>query len=113
MEWVRRNALIESTMFGWEDHGILTFSLGLDYGGTHQAAGCLSLSGGKPTSYAYRGLELLADILRVVGVDEWEKLKGQPVVALFDNDGWNEPVRGLDNFLSTRQVIWADYLTGW
>lgn len=109
---MRKNALIDSTMLGFEDHGIFTFSLGLDYGGTHQGAGLLCLSGGDPTTYMESGIELLAATLKVVGVEQWEKLKGRSVVALFDTDEWSAPVRGLENFLGTSRVVWADFAGG-
>lgn len=108
-EYVRKNAVIDDTMLGWEDHGIFTFLLGLNYGGSHQGAGGLCLSGGRPTKYMARGLELVADILKTVGVEQWEKLKGRSVVALIGDDGWNSPVLGLASFIGDRQVIFAEY----
>jgi hypothetical protein len=111
-DWHRKNAKITRTMFGWEDHGILTFVLTLDYGGSGQGAGMICLSGGKPTTYMERGLELLADLMGAVGVERWEDLPGKSVVALFNRDEWSSPVRGIENFLGDKRVVWTDYADG-
>lgn len=98
-----RNARIKSTMLGFEDHGLLTFWLTLDYGGNiEQGFGGLNLS------YKGANLSLLGSLLRTVGVDSWEKLPGQivqariaggRVVALGHalNGTWFDPARLLDS----------------
>lgn len=83
-----KNAKIESTMLGVEDHGIMSFMLMLDYGGgSIQGAGGYALDtplkdnngkfikrvGGAP------GMTLIMRILEVVGVDKWEDLKGEHI----------------------------------
>lgn len=95
-------AKIEGTMFGWEDHGILTAMLTLDYlAGSFQDAGgyCLDESTGAP-DYERRGtaygLDHVMQIMRVVGVREWEKVKGQRVYAL-KAGGFGTFVDGLAN----------------
>lgn len=95
-------AKIEGTMFGWEDHGILTAMLTLGYvAGSFQGAGgyCLDESTGAP-DYARRGtaygLDHVMQIMRVVGVNQWEKVKGQRVYAL-KAGGFGTPVDGLAN----------------
>lgn len=98
----KRNARITETLLGYEDHGIFCLNLVLDYGGTCQGLGGLCLEG-------ERGLRLIKDILGVAGVDSWEKLKGIPVVALFDNKGMNFPIVGLANWSETKTIRWADY----
>lgn len=42
-EYELRNAKIRHTMLGIEDHGIFTFVLDLDYGGSGQGAGMYCL----------------------------------------------------------------------
>jgi len=60
-------------MLGYEDHGILTFFITLDYGdGGHQSFGGYSLGKAYTT-------KVIEGILKVVGVDRWEKLKGQHI----------------------------------
>lgn len=64
------NAKIESTMLGFEDRGIMTWFLTLDFGGTGQGFGGYAL-GGATTDFAIKR------ILKVVGVEKWEDLKGK------------------------------------
>lgn len=66
------NAKIESTMLGIEDHGIFTFMIHLDYGGSGQGFGGYAL-GGEYTD------KLIRRVLKVVGVEKWEDLKGKYV----------------------------------
>jgi len=81
-----KNAIITSTMLGIEDHGVFSFSLGLDYGGGGQGAGgyCLDEPIKHKGKFQKRqgtaiGTELIAEILRVVGVMKWEDLKGKHI----------------------------------
>lgn len=63
------NAKITKTMLGYEDHGILTCFLVLDFGGISQSFGGYEL--------AYYGLDMIEKIMKVVGVSEWENLQGK------------------------------------
>lgn len=79
------NARIESTFLGVEDHGIFTFNLMLDYGGSGQGFGSYGLDAweelaGRRVGTAY-GLEMIKAVLQVVGVEKWEDLEGQLVRA--------------------------------
>lgn len=79
-----RNAKITGTMLGYEDHGILTCMVSLDYGGSAQGFGGYGLDtpekkGGKPytrrgTAY---GMEFIRQILETVGAQTWEGLIGK------------------------------------
>jgi hypothetical protein len=79
-----KNALIESTRLGLEDRGIMTFNLGLDYGGEGQGAGGYVLDTpikDKKGKFIKRvggahSMSLIMEILDVVGVANWEDLKG-------------------------------------
>lgn len=70
-----KNAVILSASIGFEDHGILTAYLRLDYGGTHQAFGGYNLQA-KGGNYA--GV-FIARTLRVIGVDSWDQLPGKTI----------------------------------
>ena len=93
MEAVIRNAVIESTHLGWEDHGILTCYLYLDYGGSSQGFGGYALD--EPTTdrsgkFAGRagsatGMRFIERILKTVGAEKWEDLKGKHVRVRQDN----------------------------
>jgi len=80
-----KNAVITHTMLGYEDHGILTAYLYLDYGGSCQGFGGYALDryveGSRQSGRSERigtayGCEFIIRILSVLGVDKWEKIPG-------------------------------------
>lgn len=98
-----KNAQIKSTTLGIEDHGIMTFYLHLDYGGSGQGAGGYSLDEWseieKKRIGAPSGCELIRSILEIIGVEKWEDLPGQYIRVKADygkvyaignmlNDNW-------------------------
>jgi hypothetical protein len=116
------NARIESVELGYEDHGILTAWLHLEFGSSGQGFGGYALDSNRPYKYdnlthARRitdGLEIkshrmpnlscgyfIMRVLEVVGVDSWEKLPGKHVRV--DSD-WNKIYR-IGNIL---QDNWFD-----
>lgn len=74
-EW--RNAVIRRATLGFEDHGLLSSFVDLNYGSSGQGFGGFALGG----DYASRWI---AGVLRVAEVDDWSKLPGRPVRALAD-----------------------------
>jgi len=85
-----KNAKIQSTMLGIEAHGIMTFFLGLDYGGSGQGAGGYMLLSSKPEQDKNAfGIAIIREILRVVGVEKWEELKGKHVRV---KSSWDEVI---------------------
>lgn len=89
---------IKSTMLGWEDHGIFTFFLDLDYGGSQQGAGGygldepIQINGSHYTRQGtVYGLEFIMRVLQAAGVRKWEELPGRTLYAIIE-DGL---VRGL------------------
>jgi hypothetical protein len=90
-----KNAKIQSTFLGIEDHGIFTAMITLDYGESSQGFGNHDLT------YRDYGIKYLRKILEVVGVDCWEELKGKHVRVKSDGhiysighiieDKWFEP----------------------
>ena len=77
------NALITHTMLGVEDHGILTFWLTLDYGGSGQGAGGWVLDEYDKGLGRRVGTTLAADVvlalLKTLRVGKWEDLPGTHV----------------------------------
>ena len=78
-----KNAIIESTSLGNEDHGIMTVWLCFNYEGFGQSFGGYSLDNydekkDKRIGTAY-GCEFIKRILEVVGVEKWEDLKGKHI----------------------------------
>jgi hypothetical protein len=79
-----KNALIESTMLGVEDHGIMTCYLYLDYGDSSgQGFGGASLDTydkKKEKRVGHKiGMDYIMSILDVVGVGRWEDLIGKHI----------------------------------
>lgn len=76
-----KNAIIERTMLGKEDHGIMTAFLYLNFGGAGQGFGGYALDEfnqllNKRVGMAY-GMKFLIRILEVLEVEKWESLPGQ------------------------------------
>lgn len=80
-----RNARISSTHLGLEGHGIFSVMIDLDYDGGGQGFGGYALDRWVPDLKRRRGtawgMEFIARVLRVVGVEKWEDLKGKYVRA--------------------------------
>lgn len=77
---ITKNAQITDTMLGFEGHGVLTCFIYLGYGSSSaQGFGGWSL-GKEYTDKWIRG------ILKTVGVESWEKLKGQHVRVELDSE---------------------------
>lgn len=106
MEDRTKNALIEDTMLGFEDHGIMTCFLHFDYGDAgHQGFGGYGLDEPKKDSEgkhigrfgsAY-GMEFIKQILETVGVEKWEQLKGKYVRVRFSEkpSGWSDKIEAI------------------
>jgi len=79
-----KNAKISNTTLGVENHGILSFFLYLDYGGSAQGFGGYALDGpdenGGRIGSAF-GTGIIREILDVLEVKNWEDLKGTPLRA--------------------------------
>lgn len=96
METEILNAKISKTYLGFEDHGIYTCYLTLDFDGYVQSFGGYFLE-----SYS----DMIQNILKAVGVDSWESLTGKyvrvkkgtkyssPIVSIghIVNDVWYSP----------------------
>jgi hypothetical protein len=93
------NAVIEKTMLGFEDHGLLTAFLFVRFDGcSHQGFGGYGLG---DMSANYCGL-FVKRVLKVVGVTEWGSLVGRNIRVRHDrgmivaighiiDDVWFEP----------------------
>ncbi len=105
-----KNALIEDTMLGYEDHGIMTCFLYLDYGdsGAQGAGGyCLDTPKKEKDGKFSRkgvalGMDLIMRILNIVGVSKWEDLKGKHIRVKASLSG----VQAIGNFLKDD---WLDF----
>lgn len=84
----RKIAKVDETFLGVEDHGHLTFSLKMNFGGTSQCIGMYSIDRYDPEKKSRigtaEGAELIRRILLAFGVKSWEELTGRTVYVLFD-----------------------------
>ena len=73
---------------GFEDHGIFSFNLAFDFGGTGQGTGHYNING--PV-----GGPLIKAILETLGAHEWKDLDGTIVYVLYAEDDWNASIVGV------------------
>jgi hypothetical protein len=104
-----KNALITGTSLGFEDHGIFTFSIHLDYGGSGQTAGGYCLDSydkqlekrvGSPL-----GIDLISEILKVVEVSTWEQLKGKHIRVVASDSN----VISIGNLLKDKWITFEEF----
>lgn len=105
VELRREVARIDNVSLGFEEHGVFTAMLFMNYGNTRQTIGChnlVSIAG------AY-----LSAMLRACGVSLWEELKGRTIYVLFalDDIGGNNPL-GIESLPMDggKQMIFSDFL---
>lgn len=84
-------------MLGFEDHGILTCWLYLDYGGSSQGFGGYCLGG----DY---GTDFLKKILNTVQVEEWEDLIGKYIRVKFNDKttGFGSNIEAIGNIIEDK-----------
>lgn len=108
------NALIESTYFGGEDHGIMTAYLYLKYDMGGQGFGGYGLDmyneKTKEREGTAYGLEFVRRVLETVGVKRWEDLPGKYIrvehtwtkvskIGHIIQNKWFEPEKDLKRFI--------------
>jgi len=91
---------IESVFFGKESHGILSFMIHIDLDkGGGQGFGGFALDDydkeKKRRVGCAAGGDLILQLLNLFNVNELDKIKGRPVYALYEKEGWGETVIGL------------------
>lgn len=85
-----RNVKIASTSLGFEGHGIMTWWVTLEWDGGGVSLGGYALGG-------QSGIDSIEEILKTVGVENWEELKGKYVVL--ESEGWGGRALGIRNIL--------------
>jgi hypothetical protein len=102
-EYHKEIARVESAFLGWEDHGIFTCTLTLNYGGAGQGTPGYGLDfplkdgegkfiGRFGTSF---GCEFIMRMMRACGVNNWCDVKGRTILALKDGDGYGGLIKGI------------------
>ena len=109
-----RNAIITSTELGREDHDILTFCIYIRVGGgTCCGVGCYALDyydNKKQEKVFYaRGMELISEILDVVGVKRWEDLKGKCI--RIKDKGYNSTIDEIGNLLEDKWLNFKEFFS--
>lgn len=99
-----RNAKITSTMFGREDHGILTFMVFVEFGCSGCGIGGYAIDqydrGTEKRVFSAKGLEAISKILEIVGVDKWEDLPNK-YIRIKDN-GWGSTIDEIGNLMEDK-----------
>ena len=103
------NAKISSTMLGIEDHGIMTFSLMMDMGGTGQGFGGYALDGRAGQVGHSKSIQAIRKILETVDVMRWEDLQGKLVRIRKDSE-WNGPIKAIGHIIEDK---WFDIEEFW
>lgn len=89
---------IESTALE-KQHGIMSFSLMFNFGGTSQVFGGYELDDYseelKRRVGTAGGLDLVMGIIKACGVEKWEDIKGKVMYVLYEKEGWNEQIIGI------------------
>jgi hypothetical protein len=80
------NGKIHSTMLGIEDHGIMTFFVNIDFGGSGQGFGGYALDGKAGQVGHSKSIQAIRKILQTVDVTQWEDLKGKYVRVRKDKE---------------------------
>ena len=87
------NAQITDITLGYEEHGILTFGLTLDIANARECVfgmGYALDNYDEQTKKRYchaHSMELIAQIIKVVGVSNWESLKGKYIRVVINDNG--------------------------
>lgn len=100
-----KNAKISYTQLGREDHGIMTFIIGLEFDGCCcQGFGCYALDGydkeTKTRVFHAKSIEAVSKVLDVVGVDYWEDLPGKYI--RFKDMGWGKTIDEIGNLMEDK-----------
>lgn len=102
-----KNARIQSTMLGREDHGVMTFMIYIDACDFSCGVGgfCLDEYSDDIKARIFRAesMEVISEILDVVGVDKWEDLPGKYI--RFEDNGWRSPITKIGNIINDK---WFD-----
>lgn len=93
-------ATIGFTSLGRQDHGVFTFLLDLNFGGSGQGAGNMFL--GDP-EYFGKAVQSVLDFFAC----DWEHIKGRRVFALKENH--DAIVKGLVSEDRTRWMLFSDW----
>jgi hypothetical protein len=117
----RQIATIGATRLGYADHAIFTAFMDLKYEGGGSGQGIVAPCLDTPKrdnndEFVGRvgtaeGMDFIIGVLKAVGVDTWEQLKGAVVWAIRENDSWGAKIIGIQGVSSAKRLepfIFAD-----
>lgn len=108
-----KNAQIERTMLGREDHGIFTFMIFVKCEHWTCGVGGYALdSYDKQLNkrvFSTKSLEAVSKILDVVGVDKWEDLEGK-YIRIKDN-GWGSTIDEIGNLMENKWLNLREFFS--
>ena len=107
-----KNAQIDSTMLGREDHGIMTFIIRIRFDTCVSCGvGLYALDEYDPTTktrvFRAKSMEAISKILETVGVDKWEDLPGTYI--RFEDDGWGSTITKIGNIIDDKWFDLAEF----
>lgn len=107
------NAKISGTFLGYDDHGIFTFTLGLTGDGWGVGFGNRALDDydGRKRERVPQpaALNIIPEILKVVGVDRWEELKGKHVRV--ETNGLGRSVTRIGNLIDNNWLALVEFFS--
>ena len=112
---ITKNGIITNTTLGVEDHSLMSFMLTVDFGGYSQGVGGYRLDEWnkieKRCKGTAMGLDMVIQILDVLGVGSWEKLQGTVIRVQYDDDG-TTPL-GIGHFVKDKWLNFSDFTKSW
>lgn len=110
---------VKSTFLGYEDHGILSFNLDCESdSGYGVGVGGIALDGaptkdGGSRTPSPQGMALISELIRVVGVESWEAIRGKGLLVLFEgSSGWCGRCVGIANPMTGKTLVFSTFLEG-
>ena len=108
-----KNAQITKTSLGKEDHGIMTCWLHLTYGAAGQGFGGYYLGsyGKRPNKKTGYGIEAISRIIDVVGVANWEDLKGKYIRVRFTDkpSGFGHEIDAIGHIIEDKWFSFKEF----
>lgn len=104
------NGKIHSTMLGIEDHGIMTFFVNIDFGGSGQGFGGYALDGAAGKKGHSKSIRCIRKVLTTVGVEKWEDLEGQYVRIRKEAEYGGHPIKAIGHIIEDK---WFDIKEFW
>jgi len=120
MEYEKKLGKIKSAEFFIEDHGILTFFLTFDFGGSCQGFGGYTLDSwdkkkDRRVGTAF-GMDLILKLLNTFGVDRLDRIVGRTCFALYEQPyRWNDTIKGIETpkFDGGKQFVIDEHVEEW